>query len=41
MAESKRDIKCVAVGDSVVGKTCMLVTYTEKAFPAKYIVPTV
>ncbi|RVE69475.1 hypothetical protein OJAV_G00078470 [Oryzias javanicus] len=33
-------IKCVAVGDSCVGKTCLLVTYTSKSFPEQCI-PTV
>jgi len=27
------DIKCVAVGDGCVGKTCLLITYTSKAYP--------
>ncbi|XP_063974709.1 ras-like GTP-binding protein RhoL [Diachasmimorpha longicaudata] len=40
MASRLRPIKITAVGDGMVGKTCLLITYVEKKFPMEYV-PTV
>ena len=37
VVENIKTIKCVAVGDGAVGKTCMLMSYIEGRFPHDYV----
>lgn len=35
-----KSLKITAIGDGMVGKTCLLITFTKKRFPDEYV-PTV
>ena len=37
MADSKKRIKLVVVGEGGVGKTCLVMTYVEKMFPTENV----
>ncbi|CAO1414447.1 unnamed protein product [Diamesa tonsa] len=40
MVSNMRPLKITTVGDGMVGKTCLLITYTQNEFPQEYV-PTV
>ncbi|XP_063677898.1 ras-related protein ced-10-like [Bolinopsis microptera] len=40
IAMSMRNVKCVCIGDGAVGKTCLLMSYSQDRFPTEYV-PTI
>ena len=32
-----KTLKCTVVGDGMVGKTCLLLTFTTNSFPSNYM----